>query len=152
MLEFSVCNLFLRKNWRREDQLSLQSITFWIAAQPSTLNINMCICSCQAASLAITRQHYSRVPHHSSGVGISHSNISGDFCREGMLWHREWWSYYWSMKNLPRGIKMYFLFNILVHSDIQRQISGLNSFFFFFLMHIFIFGCVGSSFLCEGFL
>ena len=27
-----------------------------------------------------------------------------------------------------------------------------DSEFFFFLIYLFIFGCVGSSFLCEGFL
>ena len=30
--------------------------------------------------------------------------------------------------------------------------TSVSSFFFFFLIYLFIFGCVGSSFLCEGFL
>ena len=29
---------------------------------------------------------------------------------------------------------------------------GISFLFFFFLNYLFIFGCVGSSFLCEGFL
>ena len=30
--------------------------------------------------------------------------------------------------------------------------SGQNHNFFFLIIYLFIFGCVGSSFLCEGFL
>ena len=46
-----------------------------------------------------------------------------------------------------------------MQSDFQSQTQPLlrksirgGFFFFFFLMYLFIFGCVGSSFLCEGFL
>ena len=38
------------------------------------------------------------------------------------------------------------LFNFLIF----LSASGLS--LFFFLIYLFIFGCVGSSFLCEGFL
>ena len=38
---------------------------------------------------------------------------------------------------------------IELHSKTEKQPKVL---FFFFLIYLFIFGCDGSSFLCEGFL
>ena len=35
---------------------------------------------------------------------------------------------------------------------ISSQVVSLLIFFFFLIIYLFIFGCVGSSFLCEGFL
>ena len=42
---------------------------------------------------------------------------------------------------------------IIVNRDIKNWVIDCLAFFLFFnFMYLFIYGCVGSSFLCEGFL
>ena len=38
------------------------------------------------------------------------------------------------------------------HLPLELCLSCLLLFFFYYYYHLFTFGCVGSSFLCEGFL
>ena len=43
-------------------------------------------------------------------------------------------------------------FYVLCTQHVPGAITDFLSFFFFYLINLFIYGCVGPSFLCEGFL